>query len=52
MQPTLIKQPFHLDGWVYEEKIERDGRVHHGGARRKKPADRDEHRYENGGAVT
>jgi bifunctional non-homologous end joining protein LigD len=24
MQPTQVKQPFHRDGWVYEEKI--DGR--------------------------
>jgi ATP-dependent DNA ligase len=22
MQPTLIAQPFHCDGWVYEEKYD------------------------------
>src|SRR4029450_6836214 len=22
MQPTQVKQPFHRDGWVYEEKID------------------------------
>jgi bifunctional non-homologous end joining protein LigD len=22
MQPTQVKQPFHHDGWVYEEKID------------------------------
>jgi hypothetical protein len=22
MQPTQVKQPFHRDGWVYEEKVD------------------------------
>jgi bifunctional non-homologous end joining protein LigD len=22
MQPTLVKQPFHREGWIYEEKID------------------------------
>jgi len=22
VQPTQVKQPFHRDGWVYEEKID------------------------------
>jgi bifunctional non-homologous end joining protein LigD len=22
MRPTQVKQPFHRDGWVYEEKID------------------------------
>jgi hypothetical protein len=22
MQPTLVKQPFHRPGWVYEEKVD------------------------------
>jgi bifunctional non-homologous end joining protein LigD len=22
MQPTLVAQPFHRDGWVYEEKYD------------------------------
>jgi len=22
MQPTQLKQPFHRDGWIYEEKID------------------------------
>jgi hypothetical protein len=35
MIAAQIRQPFHRDGWVYEEKIECDGRVHHGGARRR-----------------
>jgi len=34
MARTFVRQSFHRDGWVYEVKIERDGRVHHGGARR------------------
>jgi hypothetical protein len=21
MQPTLVREPFHRDGWVYEEKL-------------------------------
>ena len=25
MAPTLVREPFHHDGWVYEEKV--DGRV-------------------------
>ena len=23
MQPTLVSRPFHHDGWVYEEKVDR-----------------------------
>jgi len=22
MSPTLVREPFHRDGWVYEEKID------------------------------
>jgi hypothetical protein len=22
MRPTQVRQPFHRDGWVYEEKID------------------------------
>jgi bifunctional non-homologous end joining protein LigD len=22
MQPTQVRQPFHPDGWIYEEKID------------------------------
>jgi hypothetical protein len=22
MAPTLVPEPFHRDGWVYEEKVE------------------------------
>lgn len=22
MQPTLVREPFHRDGWVYEEKYD------------------------------
>jgi bifunctional non-homologous end joining protein LigD len=22
MQPTLVPEPFHRDGWVYEEKVD------------------------------
>jgi hypothetical protein len=22
MQPTLVREPFHRDGWVYEEKAD------------------------------
>jgi ATP-dependent DNA ligase len=22
MQPTLVREPFHRDGWVYEEKVD------------------------------
>jgi bifunctional non-homologous end joining protein LigD len=22
MQPTLVPEPFHCDGWVYEEKVD------------------------------
>ena len=22
MAPTLVREPFHRDGWVYEEKID------------------------------
>ncbi len=27
MQPTRITQPFHRDGWVYEEKVDGWSRV-------------------------
>jgi hypothetical protein len=22
MAPTLVREPFHRDGWVYEEKVD------------------------------
>jgi ATP-dependent DNA ligase len=22
MQPTLVREPFHRDGWVYEERVD------------------------------